>query len=92
MHGYDIAKAVENKTDGCCSPTEGTIYPVMKQFETGDYVTCETEVVSGRERKVYTLTQKGKDAFQIALKEWMKVTACFKTCEGYESACKSAGC
>lgn len=92
MHGYDIAKAVENKTDGCCSPTEGTIYPVMKQFETGGYVTCETEVVSGRERKVYTLTQKGKDAFQIALKEWMKVTACFKTCKGYESACKSAGC
>ncbi|WP_332119906.1 PadR family transcriptional regulator, partial [Azorhizobium caulinodans] len=30
MHGYDIARAVEQTTNGCCSPTEGTIYPVLR--------------------------------------------------------------
>src|SRR3712207_7515880 len=31
MHGYDIARAVERTTNGCCSPTEGTIYPVDRK-------------------------------------------------------------
>ena len=33
MHGYDIARTVERITRGCCSPTEGTIYPVLRDFE-----------------------------------------------------------
>ena len=74
MHGYDIARAVEKTTKGCCSPTEGTIYPALREFEEGGYVTSEAEVVSGRERKVYTLTDKGRQAFQVAVGAWMEVT------------------
>lgn len=74
MHGYDIARAVEKTTKGCCSPTEGTIYPALREFEEGGYVTSEAEVVSGRERKVYTLTGKGRQAFQVAVGAWMEVT------------------
>ncbi len=74
MHGYDVARAVERTTNGCCSPTEGTIYPVLREFEDGGYVTSETEVVSGRERKVYTLTEKGREAFKVAVEAWMDVT------------------
>jgi PadR family transcriptional regulator, regulatory protein PadR len=76
MHGYDIAGAVERTTNGCCSPTEGTIYPALREFEEGGYVTSESEVVSGRERKVYTLTDKGRDAFKVAVEAWMDVTRC----------------
>lgn len=74
MHGYDIARAVESTTKGCCSPTEGTIYPAMREFEEGGYVTSEAEVVSGRERKVYTLTDKGRQAYGVALEAWMEAT------------------
>ncbi|HYH38427.1 MAG TPA: PadR family transcriptional regulator [Azospirillum sp.] len=74
MHGYDIARAVERTTNGCCSPTEGTIYPALREFEEGGYVTSEAEVVSGRERKVYTLTDKGREAFKVAVEAWMEVT------------------
>jgi len=76
MHGYDVARAVERTTNGCCSPTEGTIYPVLREFEEGGYVTFEAEVVSGRERKVYTLTDKGRAAFKVAVDAWMDVTRC----------------
>lgn len=75
MHGYDVARAVERTTNGCCSPTEGTIYPALREFEEGGYVTSETEIVSGRERKVYTLTPRGRDAFKVAVAAWMEVTA-----------------
>ena len=74
-HGYDIARAVERVTSGCCSPTEGGLYPVLREFEQGGYVTSDSEIVSGRERKVYTLTDKGRDAFQVGLEAWMDATS-----------------
>ncbi len=73
-HGYDIARAVERTTNGCCSPSEGALYPTLKEFEAGGYVTSETEVVSGRERRVYTLTDKGREAFRVGLEAWMDAT------------------
>ena len=73
-HGYDISRAVERVTSGCCSPTEGGLYPVLREFEQGGYVTAGAEIVSGRERKVYTLTDKGRDAFRVGLEAWMDAT------------------
>lgn len=91
MHGYEIARAVEQSTNGCCSPTEGTIYPVLREFEEGGYLTAETEFVSGRERKVYTLTDKGREAFKVAVEAWMEVTRCLtaseKVARGEPSTC-----
>ena len=75
MHGYDIARAVERATGGCCSPTEGTIYPVLREFEAGGFVTAEEEVVQGRQRRVYALTEAGRAAFRVALEAWMEATA-----------------
>jgi len=74
MHGYDVAKVVESLTNGCCSPAEGTIYPVLRAFEEGGYVTGASETVAGRERRVYTLTARGRDAFRVAVDAWMEVT------------------
>ena len=76
MHGYDLTREVERATNGCCSPTEGTIYPVLREFEAGGYVTFESQLVSGRERKVYTLTPKGRQAFKVAVEAWMEITYC----------------
>ncbi len=75
MHGYDIARSVERTTGGCCSPTEGTIYPVLREFEGGGFVTATEEVVQGRQRRVYELTDAGRAAFRVALEAWMEATA-----------------
>lgn len=81
MHGYEIAKEVARTTNGCCTPTEGTIYPVLKQFVDGGYVEVEETVVSGRPRKTYTLTEKGRAAFAVAMDAWLEVTACLSACQ-----------
>jgi DNA-binding PadR family transcriptional regulator len=70
LHGYEIARSVERSTNGCCSPTEGTIYPAMREFELGGYVTAEESVVQGRGRKTYTLTDKGRQAFKVGMEAW----------------------
>jgi PadR family transcriptional regulator PadR len=76
MHGYEVVQAVERTTNGCCSPTEGTVYPVLNEFEAGGYLTSHGEIVQGRERKVYTLTAKGREAFQTAVGAWLEATDC----------------
>lgn len=89
MHGYEISKAVQSTTQGCCSPTPGALYPVLKEFEDGGYVTSETEIVNGRQRKVYTITEKGREAFQVAVQAWTEVGACIAT--GARGACADGG-
>lgn len=88
LHGYEIAKRVESVTRGCCSPGEGTIYPGLRDFEAGGYVTVETEIVQGRERKVYALTDLGREAFRVAVGSWMGVTRCLQ--ESHEMLVRDA--
>ncbi|MBA2781079.1 PadR family transcriptional regulator [Billgrantia kenyensis] len=76
MHGYEVVPAVEKSTNGCCSPSEGTVYPVLNEFEAGGYLSSSNEVVQGRSRKVYALTEKGRDAFQVAVDAWLEATEC----------------
>lgn len=76
MHGYEVVQAVEKTTKGCCSPTEGTVYPMLNEFEAGGYLSSRAETVHGRERKVYTLTDKGREAFQTAVEAWLEATDC----------------
>jgi PadR family transcriptional regulator PadR len=76
MHGYEVVQAVERSTNGCCSPSEGTVYPVLNEFEAGGYLTSSSEVVQGRLRKVYALTDKGRHAFQVAVDAWLEATDC----------------
>ena len=88
MHGYEIARAVEATTRGCCSPTEGTIYPTLREFEAGGYVTAANEVVAGRQRRVYSLTERGREAFRVAVAAWMEITDCL----GETRSLAGAGC
>ncbi|QEK39328.1 PadR family transcriptional regulator [Candidatus Nesciobacter abundans] len=95
MHGYDVAKVVESQSGGCCSPTEGAVYPILREFEEGGYATCKSETVSGRGRKVYTITDRGLEAFQIGLSAWLKIAKCLGKCdtsEKIQDKCKNDLC
>jgi len=73
LHGYEIAKQVADITGGCCAPTEGSLYPVLREFVDNGLVDVETQIVSGRERKVYTITSQGERAYEIAKQAWGEV-------------------
>lgn len=73
-HGYSIAKQISDLTRDCCSPSLAAIYPVLKEFTQGGYVTCQEETVSGRQRKIYSLTPKGRQAYQVAVQAWHETT------------------
>jgi len=58
MSGYDLAKALEDKTGN--KPSSGKIYPFLHQLQDSEYIEeVEIEENSDRSKKVYSLTDKG---------------------------------
>ncbi|MDI9644509.1 MAG: PadR family transcriptional regulator [Candidatus Verstraetearchaeota archaeon] len=72
-HGYIILKKLTEFTKGCCMPTYGAIYPILKELLDGEYVRAKTEIVESRRRIVYELTAKGENAYSVAYAAWKEV-------------------
>ena len=66
MHGYEIISKLEEKSHGMWRPSAGSIYPNLQLLEEQDLVT--SEVKDGK--KVYSLTNKGKEAAEKAEEEY----------------------
>ncbi len=56
MHGYEMMKALEEKSGGFYTPSPGSIYPTLQMLEEGGYVTSKE--IDGK--KVYTITESGR--------------------------------
>jgi len=55
-HGYDLIKAIEEKTAGLYSPSPGVVYPALTFLEEAGYVTAAAE----GNKKLYTITDEGR--------------------------------
>jgi DNA-binding PadR family transcriptional regulator len=66
IHGYGLQSALTTISNGLCKPSQGTIYPALKELETNGYVKGQWKRVKNRKRKIYGLTEKGKTALGIA--------------------------
>ena len=54
-HGYDLIKAIEEKSAGFYSPSPGIVYPALTYLEEAGYVTSQ---IDGN-KKLYTITEGG---------------------------------
>ncbi len=82
LHGYDLTRQVKNCSCFCCSPTPGTIYPVLQELIKAKFVTVKRASVAGRIRKIYKLTKQGEKAYRTAVRSWQKILP------GIVQACK----
>jgi DNA-binding PadR family transcriptional regulator len=55
-HGYEIIKALEERTHGCYAPSAGTVYPTLQMLEDQGYV----RIVEEDGKKVYHITPEGE--------------------------------
>jgi len=55
-HGYDLIKAVEERSGGVYSPSPGIVYPALTYLEEAGYVTSSAE----GNKKLYTITDEGR--------------------------------
>jgi len=71
-HGYGVLKELESITGGCCVPTFGSIYPILKELTKNGYanVSEDKQLKGALKRQVYTLTPLGLKAYEVALEAW----------------------
>jgi len=55
-HGYDIIKALEERSSGAYSPSPGVVYPTLTFLEEAGYAVSATEGT----KKVFTITESGR--------------------------------
>jgi DNA-binding PadR family transcriptional regulator len=55
-HGYDLIKAIEEKSGGFYTPSPGIVYPALTFLEEAGYVTSQAEA----NKKLYTITAEGR--------------------------------
>jgi len=55
-HGYDIIKALEERTSGIYSPSPGVVYPTLTFLEEAGYATSSAD----GNKKVFSITEAGQ--------------------------------
>lgn len=71
MYGYQIIKEIQLRSENAFTFKEGTLYPILHNFESNGYVKSYWQVSeSGRKRKYYKITKKGIKALTDSKEEW----------------------
>lgn len=57
MHGYQIMKELESRSDGLYSASAGTVYPALQELLEKEWIKLESDL----EKKIYFITEEGKE-------------------------------
>ena len=76
MHGYGIARQIEQTSADLLSVNYGTLYPALLKLEQEGYITSEWGVSdNNRKAKFYQLTRAGRKQIEKETQEWKQTTA-----------------
>lgn len=74
MYGYELAATVHRDTDGTFTWREGSLYPSLHKMEADGLITGEwEEKETGRKRRYYQITTKGKSALREKVQSWTEL-------------------
>ena len=76
LHGYGIARRIEQTSGDLLSINYGTLYPMLLKLEQEGYVASEWGVSdNNRKAKFYKLTRAGRRQLVKEKEEWEKTAA-----------------
>jgi PadR family transcriptional regulator PadR len=65
-YGYSLTQRVKNDL----GVSESTLYPVMRRLQTDDCLTAYDVPFSGRNRRYYRITERGREKYEGCKREW----------------------
>ncbi|MDD5932412.1 MAG: PadR family transcriptional regulator [Oscillospiraceae bacterium] len=75
MYGYQMITELYRRSDRTFELKEGTLYPILHTLEAEGLVSVrEREADTGRMRKYYRITRKGRKALEEKKQEWRVFT------------------
>jgi PadR family transcriptional regulator, regulatory protein PadR len=75
LHGYGIARRIEQTSDHLLAVNYGTLYPALLKLEQGGWITSEWGVSdNNRKAKFYSLTRAGRKQLEREARSWEQTT------------------
>jgi PadR family transcriptional regulator PadR len=75
LHGYGIARRIEQTSDSLLTLNYGTLYPALLKLEQEGAISSEWGLSdNNRKAKFYTLTRAGAKQLETCSREWQQTT------------------
>ena len=76
MHGYSIARRIEQVADNLLHMSQGSIYPALIRLEQQGWIRTQWGVSeTNRQVKIYSLTAAGTRQLRVEVENWERATA-----------------
>lgn len=76
LHGYGIAKRIEQISGDLLTVNQGTLYPVLLKLEQEGSIASEwSSSENNRKARFYRLTRSGRKQLQAETQSWEQTTA-----------------
>jgi PadR family transcriptional regulator PadR len=73
LHGYGIARRIEQVSDNLLQLNQGTIYPSLLQLEQMGWITAKWGVSENNRRaKYYAITRAGRKQLAVEAETWRR--------------------
>jgi PadR family transcriptional regulator, regulatory protein PadR len=69
-HGYVIIEELKRRSGGTFTLPEGTVYPALHRLERAGLLESGWSASTGRKRRVYKLTRRGRRQLEASKSEW----------------------
>ena len=75
LHGYGIARRIEQVSEGVLSLNQGTIYPALLRLQQRGWITAEWgSSENNRRAKYYSLTRAGRKQLATEAEDWQRIS------------------
>ncbi|MGC4055642.1 MAG: PadR family transcriptional regulator [Paludibaculum sp.] len=76
VHGWGIAKRIDQLSDDVLSVGQGSLYPALHRLEQQGWISAEWKDSDlGRSAKFYALTREGRMQLELELRMWTRLSA-----------------
>lgn len=76
LHGYGIARRIEQVAEGSLALNQGTIYPALLRLEQKGWIRSEWGVSENNRRaRFYSITRTGRRQLAIEAESWARTVA-----------------
>jgi transcriptional regulator len=78
-HGYAVIQEIHRRSGGAFDLPEGTIYPALHRLEMKGLLSSRWTIAdSGRKRRTYTLTTRGREVLADQRATWQRFCAAIR--------------
>jgi transcriptional regulator len=76
LHGYGIARRIEQMAEGTLALNQGTIYPALLRLEQKGWITSEWGTSENNRRaRFYSITRAGRKQLTVETDLWTRTVA-----------------